>query len=153
MNHPKTHTAIHKHTHTHTHTHTYRHPTECFMHDCFAVELTGDGHFFPSYHRLYLSSFSDTLLPAQRRSLQMLDSGVPTPLFRGSSPMRAGGPGVLPREFFSFKAAEPLNFNSQAARLMPLSDHKTKGTITLKYSAVHKRFTPHSYWEVIRWAK
>ena len=36
---------------------------------------------------------------------------------------------------------------------MPLSDRKTKGTIALNYCAVHKQFTPHSYWEVIRWAK
>ena len=36
-----------------------------------------------------------------------MNSGVPTPLVRGSTPMRAGGPGVLPREFFSFKVAEP----------------------------------------------
>ena len=85
------------------------------MHDCFAVELTGEclecsfrltrggpylrgvigstvgayprgtglnpvegnGHFFPSYRQLYLSSFSDTLRPTQRRSLQMLDVAVP----------------------------------------------------------------------------
>ena len=85
------------------------------MHDCFAVELTGEclkcsfrltrggpylrgvisstvgayprgtgsnpvegnGHFFPSYRQLYLSSFSDTLLPTQRRSLQMLDVAAP----------------------------------------------------------------------------
>ena len=85
------------------------------MHDCFAVELTGEclkcsfrltrggpylrgvigstvgayprgtgsnpvegnGHFFPSYRQLYLSSFSDTLLPTQRRSLQMLDVAFP----------------------------------------------------------------------------
>ena len=43
----------------------------------------------------------------------------------------------------------PLKFNSQAAWVTV----KTKGTITLKYYAVHKRFTPHSYWKVIRWAK
>ena len=84
------------------------------MHDCFAVELTGEclkcsfrltrgapylrgvigstvgaypsstgsnpvegnGHFFPSYRQLYLSSFSDTLRPTQRRSLQMLGVAV-----------------------------------------------------------------------------
>ena len=81
-------------------------------------------------------------------------SGVPTPLFRGSTPTRAGGPGALPWEFFfHLRWLNPLKFNSQAARFMPLSDRKTKGTITLKYCAVHKRFTPHSYWEVVRWAK
>ena len=81
-------------------------------------------------------------------------SGVPTPLFRGSTPTRVGGPWVLPREFFfHLRWLNPLKFNSQAARFMPLSDRETKGTITLKYCAVHKRFTPHSYWEVIRWAK
>ena len=32
----------------------------------------GNGHFFPSYRQLYLSSFSDTPRPTQRRSLQML---------------------------------------------------------------------------------
>ena len=96
---------------THTHTHSW----SVFMHDCFAVELTGEclkcsfrltrggpylrgvigstvgayprgtgsnpvegnGHFFPSYRELYLSSFSDTLRPTQRRSLQMLDVAVP----------------------------------------------------------------------------
>ena len=39
--------------------------------------VEGNGHFFPSYRQLYLSSFSDTLLPTQRRSLQMLDIAVP----------------------------------------------------------------------------
>ena len=39
--------------------------------------VEGNGHFFPSYRQLYLSSFSDTLLPTQRRSLQMLDVPVP----------------------------------------------------------------------------
>ena len=39
--------------------------------------VEGNGHFFPSYRRLYLSSFSDTLRPTQRRSLQMLDVAVP----------------------------------------------------------------------------
>ena len=85
------------------------------MHDCFAVELTGEclkcsfrltqggphpcgvigstvgtyprctglnpvegnGHFFPSYRQLYLLSFSDTLRPTQRMSLQMLGVAVP----------------------------------------------------------------------------
>ena len=61
--------------------------------------------------------------------------------------------GSSPGNFFHLRWLNPLKFNSQAARFMPLSDRKTKGTITLKYCAVHKRFTPHSYWEVIRWAK
>ena len=39
--------------------------------------VEGNGHFFPSYRQLYLSSFSDTLRPTQRRSLQMLDVAVP----------------------------------------------------------------------------
>ena len=39
--------------------------------------VEGNGHFFPSYSQLYLSSFSDTLRPTQRRSLQMLDVAVP----------------------------------------------------------------------------
>ena len=39
--------------------------------------VKGNGYFFPSYHQLYLSSFSDTLRPTQRRSLQMLDVAVP----------------------------------------------------------------------------
>ena len=38
--------------------------------------VEGNGHFFPSYRHLYLSSFSDTLRPTQRRSLQMLDVAV-----------------------------------------------------------------------------
>ena len=29
-------------THTHTHTHTHTQELECFMHDCFAVELAGE---------------------------------------------------------------------------------------------------------------
>ena len=36
-----------------------------------------NGHFFPSYRQLYLSSFSDTFRPTQRRSLQMPDVAVP----------------------------------------------------------------------------
>ena len=51
----------HHFTCTHAHTH--------------AVE--GNGHFFPSYRQLYLSSFSDTPRPTQRRSLQMLGVAVP----------------------------------------------------------------------------
>ena len=39
--------------------------------------VEGNGHFFPSYRQLYLSSFFDTLRPTQRRSLQMLDVAVP----------------------------------------------------------------------------
>ena len=39
--------------------------------------VEGNGHFFPSYRQLYLSSFPDTLRPTQRRSLQMLDVAVP----------------------------------------------------------------------------
>ena len=39
--------------------------------------VEGDGHFFPSYRQLYLSSFSDMLRPTQWRSLQMLDVAVP----------------------------------------------------------------------------
>ena len=39
--------------------------------------VEGNGHFFPSYCQLYRSSFSDTLRPTQRRSLQMLDVAVP----------------------------------------------------------------------------
>ena len=39
--------------------------------------IEGNGHFFPSYRQLYLSSFSDTPRPTQRRSLQMLDVVVP----------------------------------------------------------------------------
>ena len=37
----------------------------------------GNGHFFPSYRQLYLSSFSNTLHPTQWRSLQMPDVAVP----------------------------------------------------------------------------
>ena len=36
-----------------------------------------NGHFFPSYRQLCLSSFSDTSRPTQRRSLQMLGVAVP----------------------------------------------------------------------------
>ena len=43
--------------------------------------VEGNGHFFPSYRQLYLSSFSDTLRPTQRRSLQMLDVAVPQIVF------------------------------------------------------------------------
>ena len=39
--------------------------------------VEGNGHFFPSSRQLYLSSFSDTLSPTQRRSLKMLDVAVP----------------------------------------------------------------------------
>ena len=39
--------------------------------------VEGNGHFFPSYRQLYLSSFSDTPRPTQRRSLQMLGVAVP----------------------------------------------------------------------------
>ena len=39
--------------------------------------VEGNGHFFPSYRQLYLSSFSDTLRTTRRRSLQMLDVAVP----------------------------------------------------------------------------
>ena len=35
------------------------------------------GTFFPSHRQLYLSSFSDTPRPTQRRSLQMLGVAVP----------------------------------------------------------------------------
>ena len=38
--------------------------------------VEGNGHFFPSYRQLYLSSFSETLRPTQRRSLQMPDVAV-----------------------------------------------------------------------------
>ena len=38
--------------------------------------VEGNGHFFPSCRQLYLSSFSDTLRPTQRRSLQMSDVAV-----------------------------------------------------------------------------
>ena len=38
--------------------------------------VEGNGHFFPSYRWLYLSSFSDALRPTQLRSLQMLDVTV-----------------------------------------------------------------------------
>ena len=39
--------------------------------------VEGNGHFCPSHHQLYLSSFSDTPRPTQRRSLQMLGVAVP----------------------------------------------------------------------------
>ena len=39
--------------------------------------VEGNGHFFPSYRQINLSSSSDTLRPTQRRSLQMLDVDVP----------------------------------------------------------------------------
>ena len=39
--------------------------------------VEGKGHFFPSYRQLYLSSFSDTPRPTQRRFLQMLDVTIP----------------------------------------------------------------------------
>ena len=39
--------------------------------------VEGNGHYFPSYRQLYLSSFSDTPRPTQRRSLQMLGVAVP----------------------------------------------------------------------------
>ena len=40
--------------------------------------VEGNGHFFPSYRQLYLSSFSEnTPRPTQRRSLQMLGVAVP----------------------------------------------------------------------------
>ena len=39
--------------------------------------VEGNGHSFPSYRQLYLLSFSGTLRPTQRRSLQMLDVAVP----------------------------------------------------------------------------
>ena len=37
MTHTRTRTRTHTHTHTHTHT-----ELECFMHDCFTIELTGE---------------------------------------------------------------------------------------------------------------
>ena len=39
--------------------------------------VEGNGHFFYSYRQVYLSSFSDTPRPTQRRSLQMLGVAVP----------------------------------------------------------------------------
>ena len=39
--------------------------------------VEGNGHFFLSCRQLYLSSFSDTLRPTQRRSFQMPDVTVP----------------------------------------------------------------------------
>ena len=46
------------HTHTHTHTHTRTHARTHTRTHTHRVE--GNGHFFPSYRQLYLSSFSDT---------------------------------------------------------------------------------------------
>ena len=59
-------------THTHTRTHARAYPR-----GTGSNPVEGDGRFFPSYRQLYLSSFSDTLLSTQRRSLQMLDVVVP----------------------------------------------------------------------------
>ena len=39
--------------------------------------VEGNGHFFSSYRQLYLSSFSDTPRPTQRRSLHVLGVAVP----------------------------------------------------------------------------
>ena len=39
--------------------------------------VEGNGHVFPSYRQVYLSSFSDTPRPTWRRSLQLLDVAVP----------------------------------------------------------------------------
>ena len=39
--------------------------------------VEGNGHFFPSYRQLSLSSFFETLRPTQWRSLQMLGVAVP----------------------------------------------------------------------------
>ena len=66
-------------------------------------------------------------------------SGVPTPLFRGSTPTRVGGSRVLPRKFFSFKVAHPPKINFQAAGLMLSYANKTYDT--LKHCAVHKHHT------------
>ena len=71
--HTNTHTCMQAHTCTHMHaftnarvyTHTGSNPAE------------GNGHFFPLYRQLYLSSFFDTLRPTQWRSLQMLGVVVP----------------------------------------------------------------------------
>ena len=85
--HTCTHTPTHAHTHTnastHTHTHTCKHAHNTDPHvgayprGRGSNPVEGKGHFFPSNRRLYLSSFSDTLRPTQRRSLQMLDVAVP----------------------------------------------------------------------------
>ena len=48
-----------------------------YSRDTGSNPVEGNGHFFPSYRQLYLSSFSDTPRPTQRRSLQMLDVAVP----------------------------------------------------------------------------
>ena len=68
-------------------------------------------------------------------------SGVPTPLFSGSTSTRVGGSGVLPRKFFHLRWLNPLKFNSEAARLMLYYANKTKGTITLKHGVIHKHHT------------
>ena len=73
-------------------------------------------------------------------------SGVPTPLFRGSTQTKAGVRGSSPGNFFQLRWLNPLKFNSQAARYA----NKTKGTVTLKHCVVIKQLTTHSYWEAIR---
>ena len=74
-------------THTHTHTHTDRRRAcrggaigstmGAYPRDTGSNPVEGNGHFFPSYRQLYLSSFFDTLRPTQRRFLQMLGVAVP----------------------------------------------------------------------------
>ena len=49
--------------------------------DTSSNPVEGNGYFFPSHRQLYLSSFSDTPRPTQRRSLQML--GVVAPFSKG----------------------------------------------------------------------
>ena len=51
------------HTHTHTHTHTrgvIRSTMGAYPRGTSSNPVSGNGHFFPSYRQLYLSSFSDT---------------------------------------------------------------------------------------------
>ena len=53
--------TTHARTHTHTHTHTHIGSTVgAYPRGAGLSPVEGNGHFFPSYRRLYLSSFSDT---------------------------------------------------------------------------------------------
>ena len=87
LTHTHTHTDTQTHTHSHTHTHTHTHtpyPRGVIGSTVGACPrgigsnpVEGNGLFFSSNRQVYLSSFSDTLRPTQRRSLQMLDVAVP----------------------------------------------------------------------------
>ena len=86
----------------------------------------------PNFVKKTPTLFSFEILGNEMRDSQLYKvfsskgSGVPTPLFRGSTPRRVGVRGSSPGIFFSFKVAEPLKFNSQAARFTPTVEYANK---------------------------